>query len=362
MTKSPTIHGLISREHGMSMLPPMGERIIDELDAQLLPGNISPLDAAQVTWGAPFKHALPIYARVGADDSMSTTQRLDRVRKAWEFGVDSSLESMVLASNDEQTRHVIKLRGDSLKGNTGYANTLCSAIGTLANTGFLESIDADAFRHNLLSATGNPRLQYTPVTQLEFVRLLRKYDGEDPHPSVSDLTDFSLGVILSSTRLKPSHIRNNVHSKPHEFVHAGQGVEMYDITRDDGRRMPIATVNGLFATEPTTEISPDNDRSKIKNEFINEAWTDLISQEAMLVDPSLGSALPEKNNSYSELVDTMRMLKGAYPQLFCALTKAVFVEASLGYPDAKRDAIWDLHQRADHAFKRLNSLDRLFNN
>lgn|GEM_PF-6424572 len=349
------IHGLISREEAWRMWRPYGQRV--ELDGSIDPAAFTNEEALRVLRGADKdtqKEARMYW--YSENDSRPWHAGLADV----DLGNTPALVELFAASQKAQQKIAEQKRTQAIEGGLDFARKLGQGVMKLQQEGFLSAHQARDVETWIIAPDGLPYMQYTPMSQLEFARLALKYYQEYPSFDGSDWTDFSLGILHSTSGSYPQTTVHMQHNKVHESVHGSlSGLEIYDITREDGLRWPTATVVGTFAYEPTTEVMPNDDFSAVENVEICEGWTDFIARELIRVEPTLGAELVVAKG-YVEWAKIIGEFRAKDPNIYTAITDAMLVEASSANPDRKRQALVDMHQFADRRLGAPNSLGKLF--
>jgi len=351
------IHGLISREHAWRMWGSFGERVA--LEGSLDPSNITPFEAVQVAWGADSETQGRIYNFYRNADN----------RQYWLKGLpdkitqdpDPKLIDLLWESNEKQRKLAEQERQKAIEEGLAFVGLLSTAMTSLIQEDVLTPSEVKSTQEWMIGPDDLPYMQHTPMSQLEYARSGVKYDNETPDLMYTDCTDFSLGIIRSALNLQGGSLdkKKRIYNKLHESIHANcSGVEIYDITREDGWRHPEATVISHFAYEPTVKICAGDDFSKVENAEVAEGWDDFITRELIRVEPRLGH--PLGNAHGYPWAETNGRIKKDRPKLFRAITKAALVEATPNNPHAKREALADLHAYADNVLGQPNVLNELF--
>jgi hypothetical protein len=78
----------------------------------------------------------------------------------------------------------------------------------------------------------------------------------------------------------------------------------------------------------------------------------------MRVEPKLGK--PAGGKDYEARAKVVRKLVVDYPQLYGKITEVSLIDDTSTTPNAKREAISDLHAYADRVLEAKNSLTKLF--
>jgi hypothetical protein len=352
------IHGQISREQVWGMWQPFGQR--GAIGGHL--GNvITPEEAARVAMGADKKAQSYIYGQA-ADEYGELDDWFDAVRKTVADGPSQQMVELLHESNEAQLAKVRRKRAQAFEEAPAYCRTLGEAVFALAGEEHWSRGHAEQIVSRLVAPDGMPYMQYTPYTPLEYLRLGLRYEYSEPDESMTECTDFALGIIPSVRyRDSKSCVRVREHNKPHEFVHgAVVGIEAWDITREDGWRHPDATVVGHFAYKPSTEIKAGDDYSDVENLELNEGWTDRAAIALTRVCPALGKTYQAKGDAYARWGRQVTKLQAKEPEVYRAITDAALVEATTVNPWAKREALDRMCQIADRRLGVRGSLDKMF--
>jgi hypothetical protein len=347
------IHGVIDRDQTWRMWERYGER--GAADGSWDPTNLSLMEVRRIILGASGKTHSELWRRYEWQDG-----RLwwDVVAEELCRNPNPDVLQILADSNQEQLAYAAALREQALNEGPTYLRYMGGAALKLTHEGIFTPSQLDAIQSWLMGPDDLPRVQYTPMSHLEFARHFIRYEGEEPDISLVDCTNPALGIIESVYRLtaRESH---KTHNKVHEFVHAAlHGLEAWDITRVDGWRHPQITVDGVSAYTPTTALG-GGDFSDRENSEINEGWTGFITRELMRVEPNLGKVWEGDKGGYSEWSKTVGTLKKEHPDLFRAITDAIMVEASPANPTVKREALVSMHQYADRMLGK-GALSHLF--
>lgn len=233
----------------------------------------------------------------------------------------------------------------------------------LTAEGVFSRDQAERFQGWLMDSNGTPRVKYLPMSRLEYMRYMLTFHHTLPEIS-DDLivvgnneTDFSAGTIISAHALHPDTQKVRSQSLVYQLVRASlSGLEIYDVSRDDGRQVPLATATGLGIHEPTTQSGPLVE-SQAKNAKIAAGLTKYIAQKLVQVEPSIGIDRPSISEVHKDTAK-VEALKREYPLAYQAMIKAALHDAST--PQDKRRAIAVMHEQADKLLGVQNSLERLF--
>lgn len=339
------IHGIISREEAWRMWAPYGERGV--VSGELNPDFLSPEEAIMITTGADDDTAWEIYSYFHEDGSAKRWH--EELRDYVESGPEQGFMETIVDTNNRQLAAVRAARNEAFEGAVDYVKTLGSSVLQLAHEGFWTAQQADKIIGHLVAPDGLPYIQYTPLTKLESCRLALMYNNREPDISIMDTTDLQLGMIKSSRSMHSRTLSVTRHNRAHEWVHALSGAELYDITRDDGQRLPDAIVIGHFAAEPSTEIGDGNVYSEIANTEINEGWADYIALSLMDISPALGTPR-DYESLYAKWAEITAGIRRNAPSVFRAITDAALAETNAHNPTAKREALARMHDIADHHY------------
>lgn len=361
VNSSGQIHGIINREDAWRMWKPYDERGVSELDGSLDIDAITPEEANCILWGS--------YELVqNRAFNYWHDERDEREEREWTDGlaeqiqagtVHPDLKQLLQTSHDRQQAYVERRRQEALRGEPGFVSSLKDAIGQLAHYGILTSAEINKTNDWLHGPDGTPALRYVPMSYLEYGRFVLKYDHEWPDLGGTDGTDFRFGVLRSINEPARSQLGRRSHNRVHETVHGFMsGCEFQDITREDGWRHPEATVVGMLAYEPTTNVDASDDYSRVTGMEITEGWTDFTARVLMTIDPSLGTQ--QKVPGYSAWAMTAKDLWKKEPSVFRKLTETMLVEATVTNPSTKREAIEEMHEYADRRLGVTNALTTLF--
>lgn len=349
------IHGIISREDAWRNWRPYGDRV--ELNGFIDADAFTNDDALQVVLGADEDTQSRIY-----DYWHEKKDQRDCIEWLYDIYLQEEprLIALLITSQVKQQQEVNQKRAEAIDGGLNFVNKLSTATRKLVASGLLSNVQAATIDSWLVAPDGLPYMQYTPMSQLEYARLAFKYDKEDVDLLGTDCTDFSLGILRSAVTSNGHLETETSHNRVHESVHGSlSGVEIYDITREDGWRRPEATVVGAFTYEPTTAIMAGDDLGAVENVEITEGWTDFIARQLIRVEPSLGRVV-SKAKGHGPWAKVIKDIHSKSPDVYVAVTDAMLVEATPVTPDAKRVAVREMHEFADRKLGVANSLNQLF--
>lgn len=336
------------------MWRPYGNRV--ELEGGVDPETLTNAEALRIFIGANNETLYPVWEKWY--DETDT--------RPWYAGIlDLDLSDhpdtveLLVASAAMQQQIAEQKRDQAFSSGAAFSRRLSRACVKLNEQGLLNQDHLDAIESWLIAPDGQPYIQYTPMTHLEYARLAVRYDGEEPQLGGTDNTDFSLGIIRSASGSKKKATIHTRHNKVHEFIHALSGLEVYDVTREDGLRWPHATVIGVFADQPSTKIEPGDDFSNVENVEICEGWTDFIARRCIEIDPKLGRVNYDAKG-YINWAATVGKLSVDYPDVYKAITDATLAEACPGEPGLKRYMLDDMHAYADKRLGEKDSLQKIF--
>lgn len=348
------IHGIISRDTAWSQWDPYGQRVA--LDGYIDPSQLTNLDARHIVLGADEETqgiAYSFWCQENEDGHW-----LDGVAEI-DLPDEPELYDTLMESHERQQQLLAKLREMAIEQGSDYIKLIQGGACKLRDSGLLTPAQATCIEGRLLGPDGLPAIQYTPMSQVEYSRLARTHDGEELDIGSTDSTDFAFGIIRSTVRFYSDFSKRRAHTRVHETVHGFSGIEVHDITRDDGWRLPSATVVGTFAFNPTTQVSAGDDYSKVENAELNEGWADFMARELTHVEPRLGSS-PPVAEGYSDWAEQMRLIAKYDPYLFKVITDTTLVDSSPATPHAKREAIARMHAIADRIYGQPDALNTIF--
>lgn len=350
------IHGVIDREQAWRMWKPYGERfdVSPEVDFQ----NLHPVEAAFIAYGACDGKAGGYIAyaidqiRPSEDYWLDNLQTIIRDGKATDM-----LRELLEQAYEDQVKKEQILRERVLNQQPEFLKLLAKAAFALTQEGMFTSDELEAIEGRLWAPDGQPCIEFCPMASMRYARFWKEKGSLEYPPYTSgDAADLSTGLIWQS--IETRHFKRKTHNKVHEHVHACiAGSEIYDVTREDGRRMPQATVVGHFAFEPTIKLIDDGDYSDVKNCELNEGWTDYITALLMQHEPDLGRPLGPRADGYFQWSERVRQLHMERPLIFREVTRAAMVEATREEPDAKREALARMHEVADRHFGMSEALN-----
>lgn len=353
------IHGVISRQDAWKMWKPYGERIISDLDGTLDPTAILPYEAVHIAAAATPTEQSAIYYEYY--DENSKRNWVEDLHTTVAEGPSEQLAESLVEAHAAQQIKASKLRNKVINEGPKRAILFTQAAAKLVDDEVFTSEQVALIETWVFAQDGTPYLQYTPMSKLEYARLSMKYDLEAPDLASADNTDFAFGIYRNAFTQGISYRRTSNHNKVHEPVHGSfSGIEVHDITRVDGLRLPNATVVGHFAYEPTTEIIAGDDFSKVENCELNEGWTEFVARELVRVEPKLGTLMPNDGTGYDAWADKIGEFKKNTPKLFREITRVALVETTPGNPTANRDALRELHEYADATLGHKDSLTAIF--
>jgi len=349
----PQIHGIISRQQMWEMWQPNGQRV--ELDGSFDPKTITSEEAVQIVHGSinRYKNRLHGFWRKPHDKS---AEWLNNLRKKDLSVMPDTFFELLEVSHQMQQTYVERIREENGHNHLNFLNTVESGLDELRRQKNLSEKVVESLQGRLYDKTGKPFMQLTPVSRLEYARAIYNLDKEYPADTSGAACENKLGVIFVSRSLNKFERPYRRYTPLHETIHGLDGLEVYDITRADGNRLPDATTVGLFNYEPTLAVAGD-DYTQVRDVEICEGYTDFITRLLMQAKPSLGSAGEYKG--YKIWGENTQRLSADYPGVFRLLSHvSSVVEATPAEPDAKRIAIAEMHSYADRVMGEPNALTK----
>jgi hypothetical protein len=343
---SGTIHGILTRNEAVAMWQSHNHRV--DLDC-VLTEAIRPVEAGAIfdgsdeqTQGQLLSIAHEILAPIGNDGNEPSFIVADA---AFTAHPDSTLFTLLRESNERQLKNAKELRDIELEQAPVYARKLAAAITSL-DIAIFGGISWNEER--LFDTSGVPLVDYTPLSFLEYVRLIENLDGVpmEPGADIYPCTDLGMGTILAPIGLSAIERSRTSAAKPHEWVHAAiLGTEFYDITDDDGVRGPQATCNGLNIYEPFTSTTVESGGVIGENIGLSEGFAEHVTRELIHQDSSLGIRLP--NESYGEWADMVLRIQSLYPKLYRSIAEAAMFDSHPRQTTRKHHLIDRAYQTAD---------------
>jgi hypothetical protein len=338
MEISPTpgkIHGLIDRTDLTKHWNAYDNRVA--LDGELDPDRITPLDAEQIVIGSTDELRTSMWRYWYDASQPRDLPWYSGVRQVVEAGTPDGLIRELQYSHGQQQANAIHKRAVARHDVAAYTGLMRRGIHGLVGEGVLTTNQAEIINARLVEADGQPLLKYLPMSMVEAARLALQVDHEELDIKRTDATDYSQGIYWNVLAMEER--RNRPHNKVHETLHGVQGLEVFDITRDDGIRMPQATVVGVSETAPVTSVSAGHDYSRTDHTEINEGWADFMTRRLIELEPELGPPLLDGSKRYNAWANAVKELAEIDRRHLHVLTDAVLVDATSLQPTAKREAI-----------------------
>lgn len=347
---SGTIHGILTRNEAAAMWRPHNQRV--GLEGELAEA-IRPVEAGAIFDGSdePTQEQLLSIAR-GMLEPIDNDGDAPSLIIADAVSTDNSegpLATLLRESNERQLKNAKKLRNIELEQAPFYARKLAAAV---------TSLDIAIFggvswhEDRLFDTSGVPLVDYTPLSFLEYVRLIEKLDGVrmEPGADIYPCTDLGMGTILAPAGLSAVEHSCASAAKPHEWVHAAiLGAEFYDITDDNGVRGPQATCNGLNIYEPFTATTVESGGIIGENIALSEGFAEHVTRALVHQDPSLGIVIANEN--YDEWADNVRRIQSSYLKLYRSIAQAAMFDSVPEQTDHKRNLIDLAYQIADEVLR-----------
>lgn len=354
MTESqPQIHGIINRDEMWSRWAPYGERL--RLDGTLTEEQVTAAEAAQVILAAHGEEQTQAWARWYKDGDGDDW--LAGLRSMKDEDLSPELRSLIVLSHRRQQSLAEDQRKKAIDLGMRGVNALQKAIVGAVEEGLVTVEQGDKMAAHLVGPDGLPLLQYTPMSRLEYARMVVGLDGDMPADSSSAATDFCHGALWAPLSLS-ADVTHGQYSKVHGSVYGVSGLEIHDITRNDLRRFAVATVVGTFASTPTVDVRPGDDMTLVENGELSEGYADFITNAFMRAVPQLGKA--GVFDGYSAWGDGMAYIAKNYPRVYRKIGDVTtLVEATPAQPNAKRDALKELHVFADAVIGEKDSLRKI---
>jgi len=356
------IHGIISREEAWKMWPPYGERVVGDLDGSFDADTLTPSEVTSIVWGAHPQDRLDLYHELPLPDGVASVYDDPDWIGTIVNGVVGKSSTRFLQllekSNSEQNKNMAEAREVTIARGPEYVKRFGEALVKVANEGDISPEDADTLRDRLTAPDGTPYMQYTPMTPLEARRIVKKWDGIEQTTVPTDFIDFGHGVIVRG-KCHNDEFDYTTHNRVHEHGHLVSGVELYDVTMEDGVRRPEATAVGHFHREVTTIYSANDDRKAVRTFELGEGWTDGFAISLMRVDPTIGKRY-QGPGSYQEYTQITTAIASASPDLRRVIQRAAIVDATPSDPFAKQDAFDAMNTIGDDFFGLPDSLNRIY--
>lgn len=350
------IHGIIDREQAWAMWKPYGERET-ELSDNLRLDDINPVEAVHIISGADDEEVGACEETLNESDYEAFGKFEDEGHRGIERSNLRMPREMTDCLRKQQILQTERAKQLSVEW-ANHANLFMKLLGKgasmLQRDGILLPDQVDRVNYWLTDESGQPRIEYIPTTKLGLARYVKNNGTPMPVPDLPASTNLGEGYIIHPVELG-EEIRRK-HNRVHEHVHATfSGGEFYDITHDDGLRIPVATVVGLFAYEPSTAICDMHDYSDVLNGEINEAVTDFLTRSMIDAVPQLGE-YEKGSTTYSEWAERIAKLRASQPGLFRKIIDTYFVDTTTLQPSAKRDALEEMHEYANKRMSAKNAL------
>jgi hypothetical protein len=359
----PVIHGLIDRQQMYDMWAPYGERLVP--DGSFDPATISPLETLHILFagGKKIIEQATTLQQAGDDEFLDLlVDGFDGSMEPQQYAISGKFWESIHKSHMAQQKRAEDARAEYAEIWPKVVQKTARAALILPAEGIFTHNQAERFESWLMQPNGTPRVQYVPMSRLEYARFTHAFDHEVPFIPDSknlcnDVAELALGVLISAHSLDPQGKVLRRHNRIHELVHASlSGLELYDVTRDDGRRIPQATIIGLYTQEPTTHCEQD-EYSSVQNSELAEGLTEFITERLIEADPTLGDSLP-RTRGYGPWANVIRMIEQYFPSLYQDIVETSLYDATT--PEDKRNAIAAMHKHANRTIGKKNSLDRMF--
>lgn len=338
------IHGIISREQMHGMWLPHGQRLTVDSEVSDDPTGqelvmmylSSPVDyqewVAQEAFGGVAQDVPDYQARVygflldGANPEVKDVL------------LDSYARELEVEAREIRR---IERRGEK------YLDIFSVALGNIALEGLVTDEQVDLMRSRLYGPDGRPFMQEAPMTSVRSARLLRLTSTTElPDEAAVYSTNMAFGLIEQAIDLKTGK-KFKSHNRSHELLHSVQGLEVHDVTRDDGLRIPIANTVGHFRFPVTTKPEDESDYSNVENTELTEGFIEYLNVRMHETTPELGSHLSDKKNGYAPWKNRVARIHAEHPELFRAIAEASLTEAVPSQPNAKRDSLAVMHEHGE---------------
>jgi hypothetical protein len=345
------------------MWSPYGERLYPEGTIDL--ATISPAETLHIILGGGPKLAESIVGLHTTHNERFEELMFDAYSGSMEpqdHGLSAKFWDKIRKSHQAQQRNAESARAEHADTWPEIVQKAARAALGLTKEGVLTPEQAANFESRLLRKDGTPQIQYSPLSRLEYMRFMYELQhvlpGISEGPTVgSDETYFSLGAIVSAHTLHPYSKGLRAHNRMRQLVRASlSGLEVYDVTQDDGARLPQASVIGVESAEPSIVMAP-MPYTKGKNAKIAEGVNSFISRKLLDADPSLGITLPNVRGP-GDWAAKIAGLKEGYPLVYKAIMQATLRDATTAQD--KRRAIMVMHEQADRLLGARSSLERIF--
>ena len=353
------IYRLITREDAWRMWKPYGERI--DIDGSLDIDNITPFEAESIFLGASADTQVRAYRYFYDEIREDVEPWWADLRPLIAKGAPGELLDILLESHQIQQAKAEFLRQRAIERGSDLVRLLSQAAHLMAEEDTLTHAQADKVDEWLIAPDGTPFVQYTPMSKLELGRIEVALINKEPAEPMQYATDLSTGTIWSVIGLSKTSVSYRRHNRVHESVHSNfAGLEVYDITQDDGRRSPRPTSQGMYVEN--IPITPDRDNSygDVDNAEVTEGWTEYIAIEAMRLVSALGRPLQGRQGGYEAWQQNVGELRKTYPELYRRITDAMFAESTPSQPNSKREVIADTKAYADMVLGTDDSLTKWF--
>lgn len=358
------IHGLIDREQAWEMWKPYGERAYDLLDNTFEGASLRPVDASNIFYAASEDARTTMEMDIFNEDPAFYTAMGEYLGDGDQAKKESThtppSQFMEWLKMQQLTQVELAREAKDLSGPQGgeFIQLLAKGALHLVKEQILKPAQLDKVMYWMTDNEGNPRVQYTPTTMLGAARRSEELDHAVPRPNFPPSFEAGEGIIIQPICIDLREYMDT--NKVHEHVHAMfSGMEIYDITRNDGYRSPAATAVGIFMEQPTTTVDGSFDYAGCENGEANEGLTEYLAHVMMEGVPKLGIYYDEPR-AYLDWKDKVAELNSNHRPLFEKLIDAMLVEATTQHPSAKRDALMDLREYADKILGKPDALTEYF--
>ncbi len=355
------IIGLIENQDAYKMWADYGKRGMDESYGLLDESRMSEREAFGILKGSSSEDQITIVKRVLKQGGGWNGE----LEEAAAIGLNIPEVVDILAQSHETQQSRAEVARGEWFGNRGrqFLNLIETAAIRLREEGLLTVNELDYVMQTAKSSEGTPTIQVTPTTFLERERQSLEYDGVGADFRMAGFVDYRLGIQYLPIRLAAQEQNGDTLSMVHESVHGNmQALEILEMTRSDGWRLPFPRIHGIRITEPNLDEADDKmDFSSVENMEINEGWTEFTARAIMRVIPEFGKApIYPDDDIYSRWANDIGTLHKNYPTVYKAITRAIFTTATRQRPFAKIEAISDMHAQADKALGSAGSLRKHF--
>jgi len=340
------IHGQISRNQMHEMWAPYGERLTISAEVS---DNPTPPELVMMYAGADKKTRVDtFYQALGVRGYIwpAPKNTESRIYRFLLDGANDKIVNHLLDSYDDQAEAAQKATEKVRDSDTDYLDTFSRALGRIADEGVIAHEQADIMRERLYDQYGNPQMQEAPMTKVQMARLhALTHDGGMPDSNMGYATDLNFGLVqqpINLTWQQEYHTSN----RAHELLHSVQGLEIYDITCDDGLRLPILTAIGhyLDAAELTTGVSDDTGFDEVENTELAEGFVEYVNMRMHIAEPALGEYKSRRYKSdYASFRSAVAEGHKEHPELFYTITEASLFEDHRS-PTAKKDILAEMHE------------------